>query len=99
MAVVGPSGKKEGGVENAAVIAGESARVLKDACDLLFLDSERIMRELTVKVTYAGKQYSRAAYQSFSLGNSKKEEGSGLAGCLSPERAGILHAFIANIRS
>ncbi|CDJ56122.1 hypothetical protein EMWEY_00014750 [Eimeria maxima] len=47
-------GKKEGGVENAAVIAGESARVLKDACDLLFLDSERIMRELTVKVTYAG---------------------------------------------
>ncbi|CDI86233.1 myosin A, putative [Eimeria praecox] len=47
-------GKKEGGVENAAVITGESARVLKDACDLLFLDSERVLTELTVKVTYAG---------------------------------------------
>lgn len=49
------SGKKEGGVDNAAVIAGESLRVLKDACDLLFLDGDRILTELTVKVTYAGR--------------------------------------------
>lgn len=66
LAVVVLSGKKEGGVENAAVIAGESARVLKDACDLLFLDSERVMNELTIKVTYAGNpsSFQPAATQS-----------------------------------
>ncbi|OEH74173.1 hypothetical protein cyc_04385 [Cyclospora cayetanensis] len=47
-------GKKEGGIDNAAGISGESANILKDACDLLFLDSSRIMSELTIKVTYAG---------------------------------------------
>ncbi|KAL8425451.1 hypothetical protein Efla_006850 [Eimeria flavescens] len=47
-------GKKEGGVDNAAAIAGESANVLRDACDLLFLDCSRVLTELTIKVTYAG---------------------------------------------
>lgn len=49
------SGKKEGGVENAAAISGESANVLRDACDLLFLDCSRVLTELTIKVTYAGE--------------------------------------------
>ncbi|KAL8446773.1 hypothetical protein Emed_004775 [Eimeria media] len=48
------TGKKEAGVDNAAVIAGESANVLRDACDLLFLDYNRVATELTIKVTYAG---------------------------------------------
>ncbi|KAL8447765.1 hypothetical protein Emag_004173 [Eimeria magna] len=54
MGNVKTSGKKEGGIDNAAVIAGESANVLRDACDLLFLDYNRVATELTVKVTYAG---------------------------------------------
>lgn len=47
-------GKKDQGVENAAVISGEAETTLKEACGLLFLDSARVQRELTVKVTYAG---------------------------------------------
>lgn len=48
------SAVKEGGIDDAAAIDGESLAVFNDACNLLFLDAQRVKEELTIKVSYAG---------------------------------------------
>lgn len=46
--------KSEAGLDDAAVIDANSEQTFKDACQLLFLNSENLRTELTVKITYAG---------------------------------------------
>ncbi|PFH35758.1 myosin A [Besnoitia besnoiti] len=48
------SATKSGGIDDAAAIEGKNLDVFKDACELLFLDAERVRQELTIKVSFAG---------------------------------------------
>ncbi|CDJ36608.1 myosin A, putative [Eimeria mitis] len=47
---------KQGGMDDAAAIEGANLQLFKEACGLLFIDPDEVMRELTTKVTYAGGQ-------------------------------------------
>ncbi|OEH74303.1 putative myosin A [Cyclospora cayetanensis] len=47
---------KQGGLDDAAGIEGENLETFQNACRLLFIDADAILRELTLKVTYAGNQ-------------------------------------------
>ncbi|CDJ63030.1 hypothetical protein ENH_00032020 [Eimeria necatrix] len=50
------SASKQGGLDDAAAIEGEDLALFNRACQLLHIDAEAVLRELTLKVTYAGGQ-------------------------------------------
>eukprot|EP00922_Rhytidocystis_sp_ex-Travisia-forbesii_P048910 GHVS01072822.1.p1 GENE.GHVS01072822.1~~GHVS01072822.1.p1 ORF type:complete len:390 (-),score=58.41 GHVS01072822.1:778-1947(-) len=47
---------EKSGIPDAAVIEGEALELLNQSCDLLFLNKEKVLHQLTVKTTYAGGQ-------------------------------------------
>lgn len=48
--------KPDMGIEDAACIEGENLKIFNRACQLLFIDADAVLRELTQKVTFAGGQ-------------------------------------------
>ncbi|CBZ54561.1 hypothetical protein NCLIV_049900 [Neospora caninum Liverpool] len=54
---------KDGGIDDAAAIEGASLEVFNKACQLLFLDAQRVREELTIKISYAGGQQIKGRWK------------------------------------